>query len=169
MSHNATIHTSKWPIRLVLHADKTPHTVGNFVTLAKNGYYDNLLFHRVIEDFMVQWGCPLGTGTGWPGYQFGDEIHPELRHSTPGILSMANSGPGTNGSQFFITHIETPWLDGRHTVFGKVVDETDQVIVNSIVQWDTITTIEIHTLPTFPENAQNFMNEIEKFIQSQKK
>ena len=169
MNHNATIHTSKWPIRLVLHVDKTPHTVWNFVTLAKNGYYDNLLFHRVIEDFMIQWGCPQWTGTGWPGYQFGDEFHPELRHSTPGILSMANSGPGTNGSQFFITHIETPWLDGRHTVFGKVVDEADQAVVNSIVQWDVITTIEIHTLPEFPENAQNFMNEIEKFIQSQKK
>ena len=118
---------------------------------------------------MIQWGCPQWTGTGWPGYQFGDEFHPELRHSTPGILSMANSGPGTNGSQFFITHIETPWLDGRHTVFGKVVDEADQAVVNSIVQWDIITTIEIHELPAFPENAQSFMNEIEKFIQSQKK
>lgn len=169
MSHHATIHTTKWPIRLVLHADKTPHTVGNFVTLAKNGYYDNLLFHRVIEDFMVQAGCPQGTGTGGPGYQFGDEFHPELRHSTPWVLSMANSGPGTNGSQFFITHIETPWLDGKHTVFGKVVDENDQAVVNSIVQWDTITSIEIHELPAFPENAQAFMDEIEKFLKSQKK
>lgn len=169
MSHNATIHTSKWPIRLVLHTDKTPHTVGNFVTLAKNWYYDNLLFHRVIEDFMIQWWCPLGTGTWGPGYQFGDEFHPELRHSTPWVLSMANSWPSTNWSQFFITHVETPWLDGRHTVFGKVVDETDQAIVNSIVQWDTITTIEIHEIPSLPENAQNFVNEIEKFLQSQKR
>ncbi len=168
MSHQATIHTSKWPIRIVLHADKTPYTVGNFVTLARNGYYDNLNFHRVIEDFMIQWGCPDGTGAGGPGYQFGDELHPELRHVWPGILSMANSGPSTNGSQFFITHVATPWLDGRHTVFGKVVDEADQAIVNAIVQWDTITTIEIHELPAFPEKAQEFIDEIEKFLASKK-
>lgn len=167
MSHHATIHTSKWPIRLVLHADKTPYTVGNFVTLARNGYYDSLNFHRVIENFMVQWGCPQGTRTWGPGYQFGDEFHPELRHVEPGILSMANSGPSTNGSQFFITHVETPWLDGRHSVFGKVVDETDQAIVNSIVQWDAITTIEIHTLPEFSEQTKQFMQEIENFLKSQ--
>lgn len=167
MTHNAIIHTSKWPIRLVLHADKVPYTVGNFVTLARNGYYDGLNFHRVIDDFMVQTGCPHGTGTGWPGYQFGDEFHPELRHVGPGILSMANSGPNTNGSQFFITHVETPWLDGKHAVFGNVIDDTDQAIVNSIVQWDTITNIEIIEVPAFPEKAQEFIDAIWAFLASQ--
>ena len=122
-------------IKLELHPDKTPLTVANFVGLAegtkelgggaKSGtrFYDGLTFHRVIPDFMVQAGCPLGTGTGGPGYQFEDETTDELRHDTPGILSMANAGPGTNGSQFFITHVATPWLDGKHTVFGKVAGE----------------------------------------------
>lgn len=169
MSYHATIHTSRWPIRLVLHADKTPFTVGNFVTLAQNNYYDNLNFHRVIENFMVQWWCPLGTGTGGPWYQFGDEFHPELRHVWPGILSMANSGPNTNGSQFFITHLETPWLDGRHTVFWHIVDEIDQAIVDSIAQWDQITRIEIHTLPEFPAKTQEFMQQIVDFLKTQKK
>ncbi len=139
----AHIHTNKGVIKLNLHADKTPVTVANFVTLAKNGYYDGLKFHRVIEDFMVQAGCPHGTGTGGPGYQFGDEIHPELRHDAPGKLSMANAGPGTNGSQFFITHVPTPRLDGKHAVFGEVQSGEDQAIVDVITQGDTIEKIHI--------------------------
>ncbi len=139
----AHIHTNKGVIKLNLHADKTPVTVANFVTLAKNGYYDGLKFHRVIEDFMVQAGCPHGTGTGGPGYQFGDEIHPELRHDAPGKLSMANAGPGTNGSQFFITHVETPRLDGKHAIFGEVQSGEDQAIVDVITQGDMIEKIHI--------------------------
>lgn len=168
--HHATLHTSKWPIRVYFYDEKAPHTVANFVTLANNWFYDNLKFHRVIEDFMIQAGCPLGTGTGGPGYAFGDEFHPELRHVGPWVLSMANSGPNTNGSQFFITHIETPWLDGKHAVFGKVVDETDQIIVNSIEQDDIIEKIEI-----FPDNlniskeALDFALQIQEFLDSQKK
>lgn len=139
----AKIKTNKGEINIELFADKTPLTVANFTNLAKRGYYDNLSFHRVIPDFMIQGGCPLGTGTGGPGYQFKDEFHPELKHDTPGILSMANAGPGTNGSQFFITHVETPWLDNNHTVFGKVVSDVDQKIVDSIQQSDLIEKIEI--------------------------
>lgn len=136
-----TIHTSKGDIRLNMFAIKVPHTVANFEALAKAGYYDGLSFHRVINDFMIQGGCPLGTGTGSPGYRFGDEFDPELKHDVPGVLSMANSGPDTNGSQFFITHVPTPWLDGKHTVFGKVVGSNDQDVVNNIVQGDTINSI----------------------------
>jgi len=138
-----TIHTSKGDIHLTLYASKTPKTVCNFTELAKSGYYDDLVFHRVINDFMIQGGCPHGTGTGGPGYKFADEFHPELKHDSPGILSMANAGPGTNGSQFFITHVETAWLDGNHTVFGKVKSDADQDVVNSIVAGDTITSIDI--------------------------
>ena len=138
-----TIKTSKGDINLDMYATKAPHTVANFLGLAKAGYYDGLTFHRVIPDFMIQGGCPLGTGTGSPGYRFGDEFHPDLKHDTPGILSMANSGPDTNGSQFFITHTETPWLDNRHTVFGKVKGAEDQAVVDSIVMGDTISSIEI--------------------------
>lgn len=138
-----TIHTSKGDIRLELFATKTPKTVCNFIELAKAGYYDGLSFHRVIPDFMIQGGCPFGTGTGSPGYRFEDEFHPELRHDSPGILSMANAGPGTNGSQFFITHVETPWLDGNHTVFGKVRSEKDMDIVNQIRMGDTIKSISL--------------------------
>ncbi|MEJ8568898.1 peptidylprolyl isomerase [Wenzhouxiangellaceae bacterium CH-27] len=137
------MHTSKGVIKLRLHADKAPVTVANFVNLASRGFYDNLTFHRVIPDFMVQGGCPNGTGTGGPGYRFEDECSPDLRHDRPGVLSMANAGPGTNGSQFFITHVETPWLDGRHTVFGAVVDEADQAVVDAIEVGDTIESIEI--------------------------
>jgi len=140
---HAQIHTSKGTISLELFPDKTPKTVANFVNLAKRGFYDGLTFHRVISDFMIQGGCPLGTGVGGPGYRFEDEFDKELRHDTPGYLSMANAGPGTNGSQFFITHIPTPWLDDRHAIFGKVLSEEDQTIVDSIVQGDTIETIEI--------------------------
>lgn len=139
----AVLHTSKWPINLNLHADKAPVTVANFVILAQHGFYDDLSFHRVIDDFMVQAGCPEGTGTGGPGYQFGDEIHPELRHDRPGKLSMANAGPGTNGSQFFITHVETPWLDGKHAIFGEVASGEDQAIVDLIMQGDIIEKIHI--------------------------
>jgi len=139
----AVMRTNKGDIKFRLFADKTPITVANFVNLAKRGYYDGLSFHRVIADFMIQGGCPQGSGTGGPGYRFEDECTPELGHEKPGILSMANSGPGTNGSQFFITHIATTWLDGKHTVFGCVIDEHDMQAVNAIVVGDTIETIEV--------------------------
>jgi peptidyl-prolyl cis-trans isomerase B (cyclophilin B) len=139
----ATISTAKGDIRLNLFPDKAPLTVLNFVNLSKKGFYDGLTFHRVIPNFMIQGGCPLGTGTGGPGYRFGDEFSPDLKHNKPGILSMANAGPGTNGSQFFITHIPTPWLDNKHTIFGEVVGEKDQAVVNSIVQGDKINSITI--------------------------
>ncbi len=138
----ATMTTNKGVIRIELFADKTPKTVANFEKLAGEGFYDGLSFHRVIEDFMVQGGCPQGTGTGGPGYQFEDEFDASLKHDVPGVLSMANSGPGTNGSQFFITHIPTPWLDGKHSVFGKVLDD-GQDVVNAIVQGDKIETLVI--------------------------
>jgi peptidyl-prolyl cis-trans isomerase B (cyclophilin B) len=139
----AVLRTSKGDIKLRLFADKAPVTVANFVNLSKRGYYDGLTFHRVIANFMVQGGCPNGTGTGGPGYRFEDECTPELRHDAPGKLSMANAGPGTNGSQFFITHVATPWLDGRHTVFGEVVDSADQDVVNAIEVGDSIDAIEL--------------------------
>jgi len=137
------IHTNKGNINLTLFATKAPKTVTNFLELSKAGYYDGLTFHRVIPDFMVQGGCPNGTGAGGPGYKFGDEFHPDLKHDGPGILSMANAGPGTNGSQFFITHVETAWLDGKHTVFGKVKTDEDQDVVNAIEGKDVIEKIEI--------------------------
>lgn len=143
MELSATIKTNKGDIHLKLHADQTPTTVANFVNLTKQGFYNGLGFHRVIEDFMIQGGCPLGNGTGGPGYMFEDECSPDLVHDRPGILSMANAGPGTNGSQFFITHVPTPWLDGKHTIFGAVADDSDMDVVNSIVQGDEITSIEI--------------------------
>ena len=139
----AHINTNKGTIKLNLFYTEAPITVSNFVNLARRGYYNKLSFHRVINDFMIQGGCPLGTGTGGPGYQFDDEFHPDLKHEKPGILSMANAGPGTNGSQFFITHIETPWLDNNHTVFGSIIDKDDQDVVNSIAQGDSIDSIEI--------------------------
>ena len=119
--------TSAGNIRIRLFTDEAPDTTANFLRLVDDGYYNGLHFHRVIEQFMIQGGCPLGTGTGGPGYEFKDEFHPELKHDRPGILSMANAGPGTNGSQFFITHLPTPWLDNKHTVFGRVVKGTDVV------------------------------------------
>lgn len=148
----AKLLTSKGEILVNLTYKRTPGTVGNFVALSEGQlennaksqgtpYYDGLKFHRVIPDFMIQGGCPLGTGTGSPGYAFEDEFHPELKHDAPGVLSMANAGPGTNGSQFFITHIPTPWLDGKHTVFGHVA--SGQEVVDTIVQGDKIDTIEI--------------------------
>jgi peptidyl-prolyl cis-trans isomerase A (cyclophilin A) len=148
----AKINTTKGSITIQLEYQKTPGTVGNFVALAQGNlensakpqgqpYYDGLKFHRVIPDFMIQGGCPLGTGTGNPGYQFDDEIHPDLKHDSSGVLSMANAGPGTNGSQFFITHTPTPWLDGKHTVFGKTIEGQD--VVDQIAQGDSIETVEI--------------------------
>lgn len=148
----AKFNTNKGEILVNLEYIKTPGTVGNFVALAEGNmensvkaqgtpYYDGLKFHRVIPDFMIQGGCPQGTGTGNPGYKFDDEFHPDLKHSGAGVLSMANAGPGTNGSQFFITHVETPWLDNNHTVFGQVV--SGQEVVDAIAQGDTIETLEI--------------------------
>jgi peptidyl-prolyl cis-trans isomerase B (cyclophilin B) len=139
----ATIKTNKGDIRLNLFADKTPVTVASFVNLAQHGFYDGLKFHRVIADFMIQGGCPRGTGTGGPGYSFNDECVPELKHDRPGVLSMANAGPNTNGSQFFITHVPTPWLNGKHTVFGAVVGDSDMKVVNSIKQGDVMAAITI--------------------------
>ncbi len=135
--------TNKGDIRLSLYASKTPLTVANFVNLAQRGYYDGLKFHRVIDDFMVQGGCPQGTGTGGPGYKFQDEIVAELKHDKPGILSMANSGPGTNGSQFFITHVPTPHLDDVHSIFGQVNDSSDQAVIDSIAQGDQIVSVKV--------------------------
>jgi len=139
----ATISTSRGDIQLRLFADKAPLTVANFVNLAERGFYDGLNFHRVIEDFMIQGGCPEGSGRGGPGYKFKDEFVKELRHAKPGILSMANSGPGSNGSQFFITHVPTPWLDGKHTIFGEVTGPEDQEIVDAIRQGDKINKVTI--------------------------
>lgn len=124
-SYTAIFHTEKGDIKVRLHADKTPKTVNNFVFLARQGFYDGTTFHRVIKDFMAQGGDPSGSGSGGPGYRFADEFHPKLRHDKPGILSMANAGPGTNGSQFFITHVPTPWLDNKHSVFGEVIEGID--------------------------------------------
>ncbi|WP_418511929.1 peptidylprolyl isomerase [Corallibacter sp.] len=164
----AKFNTTKGNILVALEFEKTPGTVGNFVALAEGNlensakkqgtpYYNGLKFHRVIPDFMIQGGCPQGTGTGNPGYQFDDEFHPDLKHDGPGILSMANAGPGTNGSQFFITHVETPWLDGNHTVFGKVVEGQD--VVDAIAQGDVIDSLEIVRVGA---DAENF-NAIEAF------
>jgi len=143
MSITATLHTSRGPIRIRLHDDKVPLTVANFVNLGRRGFYDGLGFHRVIADFMIQGGCPEGSGRGSPGYRFEDEFDASLRHDKPGVLSMANAGPGTNGSQFFITHGATPWLDGKHSVFGEVVDASDQAVVDAVQQGDTIDRVEL--------------------------
>ncbi len=137
----ATITTKRGPIKLELFEDKAPDTCANFEKLAGDGFYDGLTFHRVIKDFMIQAGCPRGTGTGGPGYTFPDEFHPDLKHDGPGILSMANAGPNTNGSQFFITHVQTPWLDGKHSVFGRVIEGLD--VVESIQQEDVMEKVEI--------------------------
>ena len=138
----ANFTTSRGTIKVRLHADQAPLTVANFVNLAQRGYYDELNFHRVIPDFMIQGGCPHGSGTGGPGYKFEDECRPELKHNKPGILSMANAGPGTNGSQFFITHVPTNWLDGKHTVFGEVIGD-GQAVVDAVRGGDKITSIRI--------------------------
>ena len=143
MTIQARIDTSKGSIHLNLFADEAPVTVANFVNLASRGYYDGLQFHRVIADFMIQGGCPEGNGRGGPGYQFEDEFDTALRHDRPGRVSMANAGPGTNGSQFFITHVPTAWLDDAHTIFGEVIDGNDQAVVDGIAQGDSIDSIEI--------------------------
>ncbi len=166
----AKFNTTKGEILINLEYKKTPGTVGNFVGLAEGNienqaitqgkpYYNGLKFHRVIADFMIQGGDPQGTGVGGPGYQFDDEIHPDLKHDGPGVLSMANAGPGTNGSQFFITHVETPWLDGKHTVFGKVVE--GQNVVNNVAQGDVIDSVEIIRVG---DDAEKF-NAVETFRQ----
>lgn len=123
--YSVTLNTEKGDIVLELFADKVPLTVNNFVFLARSGFYDGTIFHRVIADFMAQGGDPTGTGSGGPGYRFSDEFHPSLKHDKPGILSMANAGPNTNGSQFFITHVPTSWLDNKHSVFGQVTSGMD--------------------------------------------
>jgi peptidyl-prolyl cis-trans isomerase B (cyclophilin B) len=138
----AEIATARGTIHITLHADKAPLTVANFVNLAQRGFYNNLSFHRVINDFMIQGGCPEGSGRGGPGYRFEDEVKTGLSHQR-GVLSMANAGPGTNGSQFFITHVACPWLDGKHTVFGSVVGAEDQKIVDAIRQDEKIASITI--------------------------
>jgi peptidyl-prolyl cis-trans isomerase B (cyclophilin B) len=157
----ATMHTSKGDIRLTLFPDKAPVTVLSFVNLSKRGFFDGLTFHRVISDFMIQGGCPLGTGTGGPGYRFKDEFSPDLKHDKPGILSMANAGPNTNGSQFFITHVPTSWLDNKHTVFGAVMGEEDQKVVNSIAVGDTITAITIEG--DYGDLAEQFKDQVEEW------
>lgn len=165
----AKFNTSKGSILVKLTHDLTPGTVGNFVALAEGNmenkvkpqgqkFYDGLTFHRVIADFMIQGGCPKGTGTGDPGYKFDDEFHPSLKHDRPGVLSMANSGPGSNGSQFFITHVPTPWLDNKHSVFGHVVEGQD--VVDAVAQGDNLESVEIIRVG---EEAQKW-NAIEAFI-----
>ena len=139
----AVFDTSKGKINITLFAVKAPYTVANFVNLAQRGYYDGLIFHRVISDFMVQGGCPDGTGRGGPGYNFDDGFDSTLGHDKPGVLSMSNSGPGTNGSQFFVTHGATPWLDGKHSVFGCVVADEDQKVVDALAQDDKINSLTI--------------------------
>ena len=140
MALTATFDTPHGPITVELHAQQAPLTVANFVNLAKRGFYDGLTFHRVIDDFMIQGGCPKGTGTGGPGYKFEDETKNGVKHER-GVLSMANAGPGTNGSQFFITHVATPWLDGKHTVFGKVTAGMEAV--DKVKQGDGIKSVKI--------------------------
>ena len=150
----AIIKTSRGEIKLNLFQDKVKLTVANFVNLSQKGFYNNLTFHRVIEDFMIQGGCPIGTGTGDPGYKFQDEFHKELKHDRPGILSMANSGPNSNGSQFFITHVATSWLDKKHSIFGSVSDSDSQTVVDSIQQDDVIETIEINDVINYDQDVQ---------------
>jgi peptidyl-prolyl cis-trans isomerase B (cyclophilin B) len=139
----AHFQTARGTIRITLRDDLAPLTVANFVNLARRKFYDGLSFHRVIPDFMIQGGCPEGSGRGGPGYRFEDEVGTGLKHDGPGVLSMANAGPGTNGSQFFITHGATPWLDGKHTVFGKVVGPEDQKVVDAVRGGDRIESVTI--------------------------
>jgi len=155
----AVIKTTQGDINVILTPEKTPVTVTNFVVLAQAGFYDDISFHRVIEDFMVQAGCPHGTGTGGPGYTFQDEFHPELTHDRAGILSMANAWPGTNGSQFFITHTETPWLDGKHAVFGNVVSDEDQALINAITQGDKIHWVDI------VDDTADLLEQMKEFVE----
>ena len=160
----AVFTTTKGTIKIRLTHKETPGTVGNFVALAEGNlenshkgqgkpYYDGMTFHRIIENFMIQGGCPEGSGVGGPGYQFDDEFHPDLKHDKPGVLSMANAGPGSNGSQFFITHIETPWLDGKHTVFGFVVEGQD--VVDLVAQGDLIESLVIERMKQFKHKKKH--------------
>ena len=163
----ANFTTAKGSIRVRLTYQETPGTVGNFVALAEGNlenshqpqgtpYYDGLNFHRVIPDFMIQGGCPQRSGTGGPGYQFDDEFRDDLTHNRPGVLSMANAGPGTNGSQFFITHVPTPWLDYAHSIFGAVQSDADQDVVNAIAQGDNIVSV------TIEGDAQALLDSVEQ-------
>ena len=151
----ATIETPRGTIKLELFADKTPKTVANFEKLAKKGFYDGLTFHRVIADFMIQGGCPIGNGTGGPGYTFEDEFVPELRHDGPGTLSLANAGPNTNGSQFFITHVACPWLDGKHTVFGSSAGSNSQKL-RELVYYLLSTLYVAGRTKTYADNVLSF-------------
>ena len=160
----ARIKTTQGDINLDLFQDKASLTVANFVNLSKKNFYNNLTFHRVIKDFMIQGGCPIGTGTGDPGYKFRDEFHADLKHDQPGMLSMANSGPNTNGSQFFITHVATPWLDNKHSVFGEVSDGESQNVINSIKRDDLIESIAISGKMEEDEETQEALNEWNKVI-----
>lgn len=167
---NAKIVTSKGEINLRLFPEVAPVTALNFAHLAKRGYYDGLKFHRVISDFMIQGGDPTGTGSGGPGYQFIDEFEEGVVFDKKGKLAMANAGPETNGSQFFITHVETPWLNYKHTIFGEVVSEDDQKVVDSISQGDLITTIEITgDVDEFLKNEENaeFTSNMDEILDSQ--
>ena len=150
----ATIKTNRGEININLFTDKAQLTVANFVNLSQKGFYNNLTFHRVIDDFMIQGGCPIGTGVGDPGYKFEDEFHPDLKHDQPGILSMANSGPNSNGSQFFITHVPTPWLNNKHSIFGSVSDNDSQSVVNNVQQDDVIEGIVINGDVEFDKDVQ---------------
>ena len=161
----ATIKTTRGDIILDLFQDKAELTVANFVNLSQKGFYNNLTFHRVIEDFMVQGGCPIGTGTGDPGYKFKDEFHQDLKHDQPGMLSMANSGPNTNGSQFFITHVATPWLDKKHSIFGRVSGSDSQEVVDSIRQGDVIEAITIDDDIQFDPDVQKSVDGWNKIIE----
>ena len=162
----ATIKTTKGSINIDLFHKNAKMTVTNFANLSRRGFYNNLTFHRVIDDFMIQGGCPIGTGSGDPGYKFKDEFHNDLKHDKPGVLSMANSGPNTNGSQFFITHVATPWLDKKHTVFGAVSDKKSQKVVNSIQQEDLIESIEISGKLDEDAETQEALQEWNKVIDS---
>ena len=160
----AIIKTNRGNINLNLFHQKAKLTVSNFVNLSKRGFYNNLTFHRVIDDFMIQGGCPIGTGTGDPGYKFKDEFCSELKHDKGGVLSMANSGPHTNGSQFFITHLETSWLDNKHTVFGQVADPDSQQVVNTIKQNDLIENIEISGTSISNPDIEKHLEEWNKIL-----
>ena len=160
----ATIKTNKGDINIDLYSEGAKLTVSNFANLSNRCFYNNLTFHRVIDDFMIQGGCPIGTGTGDPGYKFKDEFSADLKHDKPGILSMANSGPNTNGSQFFITHVATPWLDKKHTIFGRVSGSNSQVVVNSILQDDIIEGIEIENNIVFDPDVQTSVNSWNEII-----
>ena len=165
---HVTLHTTQWDIDLELYPDHAPKTVTNFVYLAESWYYDGIQFHRVIENFMIQSWDPTGTGAWGPGYTFEDEFHPEKRHDGPWVLSMANAGPATNGSQFFITHVETEWLDDKHTVFGRVVSDSHQEVVNGIAQGDKIEKVIVHmeTDDLYEDNAE-FLEMIKQYVDGQ--